>query len=233
MIEVCVDTSASLTAAVAGGADRIELCAALALGGLTPSAGFMAEAALCGVPVMAMIRPRAGDFVWSGSEVRQMEADIAETRAAGLAGVVLGASLPDGRLDADVLSRLVAAATGMDCTLHRAFDLTPDLGAALETAIALGFRRVLTSGGALNAGEGADRIAALIAQAKGRISIMPGSGVSAANAARFAALGTTELHASCTTAIPANSQAAAMGFGPAAERRTDAALVRALRQAVH
>ena len=126
-IEVCVDSAASLSAAVAGGADRVELCAALALGGLTPSAGFMAQAAGYGVPVLAMIRPRAGDFVFSTDEVAQMLTDIAAARAAGLAGVVLGASLPDGRLDRDMLAQLMRAAKGMDCTLHRAFDLTPDL----------------------------------------------------------------------------------------------------------
>ena len=111
-LEVCVDTLAGLEAAVAGGADRIELCAALALGGLTPSAGLMREAAGCGLPVLAMIRPRTGDFCWSGAEVRAMEAEIAAAREAGLAWVVLGASLPDGRLDLPVLRRLVEVARG-------------------------------------------------------------------------------------------------------------------------
>ncbi|MFN5999549.1 MAG: copper homeostasis protein CutC, partial [Paracoccaceae bacterium] len=111
-LEVCVDSAEGLAEAVAGGADRIELCAGLALGGLTPSAGLIALAAGCGVPVVAMIRPRAGDFVWSETEVAMMEAEIAAARAAGLAGVVLGASLPDGRLDVPVLQRLVAATRG-------------------------------------------------------------------------------------------------------------------------
>ena len=175
-LEVCVDTGAGLDEAVAGGADRIELCAALALGGLTPAAGLMAQAAGCPLPVMVMIRPRAGDFVWAEAEVGMMEAEIAATRAAGLAGVVLGTSLPDGRLDVPVLKRLVAAAEGMDLTLHRAIDLAPDMGQALEAVIGLGFRRVLTSGGEKTAEAGAARIAAVVTQATGRISIMPGFG---------------------------------------------------------
>ena len=99
-----------LAEAVAGGADRIELCAALALGGLTPSVGLIELAMRCGVPVVAMIRPRAGDFTWSEVEVAMMEAEIATVRTAGLHGVVLGASLPDGRLDLPVLLRLTGRA---------------------------------------------------------------------------------------------------------------------------
>lgn len=229
-IEVCVDCSAGLLAAVAGGADRIELCAALALGGLTPSHGLMAEAAGCGLPVLAMIRPRAGDFVWSEAELRGMLVDIAAARAAGLSGVVLGASLPDGRLDRLALQRLVSAAAGMDLTLHRCFDLTPDMGAALEVAVSLGFHRILTSGGGVTVEAGASRIAALVAQAQGRISVMPGGGVSPANAAKLMALGVTELHGSCSVALPMQGRAVDLGFGPALQRRTDADQVRALRR---
>ncbi len=105
LLEVCVDDAAGISAAAAGGADRIELCAALALGGLTPSAGLISLASECGLPCMAMIRPRAGDFVWSPAERRAMQAEIAAVRQAGLAGVVIGASLPDGRLDKDCLAR--------------------------------------------------------------------------------------------------------------------------------
>lgn len=231
-IEVCVDSAAGLAAAVDGGADRIELCSALALGGLTPSPGMMALAAGCGVPVLAMIRPRAGDFQWSEPEVRGMILDIDAARAAGLAGVVLGASLPDGQLDLAVLRRLVAAATGLDLTLHRCFDLVPDMGAALEAAISLGFRRILTSGGELAAETGAARIAALVVQAKGRISIMPGAGVSPLNAARLKGLGIVELHGSCSKGAQVNGRAVDLGFGPAEERRTDADQVRALRRAL-
>ena len=232
ILEVCVDTSASLAAAVAGGADRIELCSALTVGGLTPSAGFMAEGAACGLPVLAMIRPRAGDFVFSGAEVAQMRADIDAARKAGLTGVVLGANLPDGRLDLPVLTALLDSAMGMDCTLHRAFDLVPDQAEALEEAVSMGFSRILTSGAAQTAAEGAERIAGLHAQARGRITILPGSGISPINAGWFVAMGIRELHGSCATDHPAEGKAVSMGFGPAVERRTDAGLVRALRHAV-
>ncbi len=231
-LEVCVDTPEGLAAAVAGGADRIELCAALGLGGLTPSPGSLAEAAGCGVPVMVMIRPRAGDFHWSDAEIRAMEADIAAVRAAGLAGVVLGASLPDGRLDGQVLRRLAALAGGLDLTLHRCVDLVPDMGAALEAAVALGFRRILTSGGAATAIEGAAQLRALIGQAAGRISIMPGAGVTADNARLLIGLGASELHGSCSASVPVTGRGVDLGFGPAVERRTDAAVVRAVKRAM-
>ena len=231
-LEVCVDTAEGLAEAVAGGADRIELCAALALGGLTPSAGLIALAVRCGVPVVAMIRPRAGDFVWSETEVDMMEAEIAAMRAAGLHGVVLGASYPDGRLDLDVLRRLVAASAGMELVLHRAIDLTPDMGAALEEAVALGFHRILTSGGEVTAEAGAARIAALVAQAAGRITVMPGSGVNPQNAAALKGLGISELHASCSAQTPVTGRAVEMGFAPPVQRQTHADAVRALKTAL-
>lgn len=233
LIEICVDSAACLSAAVSGGADRIELCSALALGGLTPSAGFMDQAAGCGVPVMAMIRPRAGGFHWSEAELQQMETDIATARGLGLAGVVIGALDPGGRLDAPALTRLLQAADGLDCTLHRCFDLVPDPAAALEVACALGIPRVLTSGGAATAPEGAARIGALLAQAAGRIRIMPGAGVTAQTAPGLVALGARELHASCSVGLPQPGRIVDLGFAPATGRQTDAALVRALRAAVH
>jgi copper homeostasis protein len=230
ILEVCVESSAGLEAAVAGGADRVELCSALVLGGLTPSAGFMAEAAGCGVPVMAMIRPRAGDFVWSEAEVAAMEDDVAIARQAGLAGVVLGALRRDGALDGGVLARLVRAAGGMDLTLHRCFDMVPDKPAALEEAIRLGFRRILTSGGGVSVD--ADRIADLMGQAAGRIGIMPGAGVTVKNAAQLVGLGASELHGSCSVSVAGAGRGVALGFGPAVERRTDAATVRAVKRAM-
>lgn len=231
-LEVCFDTAEGLSQAVAGGADRIELCAALALGGLTPSVGLIEVAAGCGVPVVAMIRPRAGDFVWSEAEVAMMEAEIAAVRAAGLAGVVLGASLSDGRLDVPVLRRLVTASAGMDIVLHRCIDLAPDLAAALEEAVGLGFRRILTSGGELTAEAGAQRIATLVGQAAGRITVMPGSGVNPGNAARLKGLGITEIHASCSGATPATGRVVEMGFAPPVRRQIVADAVRALRAAL-
>ncbi|WP_238991793.1 copper homeostasis protein CutC [Gemmobacter caeruleus] len=228
LIEVCVDTAAGLAEAVAGGAGRIELCSALALGGLTPSAGLMRAAVAHHLPIRAMMRPRDGDFVWSAAERDAILHDIATARAAGLEGVVLGASHPDGRLDAAALSEMAAAAQGMGRTLHRCFDLVPDWQAALETAIALGFDHILTSGQALRAEDGFDRLVALRAQAAGRIVILPGSGITPANAARFAAAGFAELHASCAAEMPADPRVTAFGFAPPCPRQTRADRVAAL-----
>lgn len=233
LLEVCIDDLAGLEAAVEGGADRVELCSALALGGLTPSLGLMELAATFDMPCNAMIRPRAGDFVYSDEEIDIMLADIDAARNAGLAGVALGASLADGRLDRMVLQTLVRAAEGLDLTLHRAFDLVPNIAEAVEIAVKLGFSRILTSGGARTAIEGIDGLRQAIAVSKGRISIMPGSGVSAANARELRALGVTELHASCSSpADAASGKMLAFGFRSAEVRRTDPAKVQALRQAM-
>ena len=152
LLEVCVDSAEGLAAAIGGGADRIELCSSLELGGLTPSFGLMRFAARQPLPVYAMIRPRAGDFVFDANELAIMRDDIAMARESGLAGVVLGASRSDGRLDADMLAELVGHSYGMGLTLHRAFDCAgPDFGDALDLAIGLGFERILTSGGAASA----------------------------------------------------------------------------------
>lgn len=233
-LEVCVDDAAGIAAAARGGADRIELCSALALGGLTPSAGLMALAARSGLPAMAMIRPRAGDFIWSPAEREAMLAEIGAARAAGLAGVVIGASRPDGRLDGAVLAEQVAAAHGLETTLHRAIDLTPDPAPAMHLARDLGIRRVLSSGGAPSAALGIDRLAAMAEAAPG-VTVMPGGGVSEANAALFAArLPLREIHASCSVAapVPVLPQVAEFGFQPAGARVTDPTRIRALRRAL-
>ena len=229
LIEVCVDTLAGLQQACLGGAGRIELCSALDLGGLTPSVGLMRAAAGCGLPVLAMMRPRAGGFIWSEGEQAAICDDIAAARQAGLAGVVLGANLPDGRLDRPALARMLAGAAGMQATLHRCFDLVPDPATALEAAIDLGFQRVLTSGGALRAEAGLARLQALHAQAAGRIILMPGAGVSAANAMLFK--GFQELHASCSALSEADPGLARFGFSAPQTRETRAELVAALRYA--
>lgn len=233
LLEVCIDDLAGLDAAIEGGADRIELCSALALGGLTPSLGLMEVAGTFDIPCYAMIRPRAGDFVYSEEEIDVMLADIEAARNAGLAGVVLGASLADGRLDRFVLETLVKAAHGLDLTLHRAFDLVPSFPEAVEIAVKLGFSRILTSGGATTAFEGLGGLRQAVATANGRISIMPGSGVSAANAAEFLALGINDLHASCSA--PAKAAAGKLqdfGFQSDTARRTDVEKVRALKHAL-
>lgn len=228
LLEVCVEDASGLAAAIRGGAGRIELCSALALGGLTPSPGLMAEAARSPVPVMAMIRPRAGGFLWSAEDLRQMRADIAAARSAGLAGVVLGASRPDGRLDEWMLATLLQEAAGMDTTLHRCFDLTPDKPQALETAVHLGFRRILTSGGARAAPAGADTLQTLFQQAADRITLMPGAGIRPETLPALRHLPLREIHASCSMPEPEAVAVAALGFGPPERRVTSEPAVRAL-----
>ncbi|WP_181700184.1 copper homeostasis protein CutC [Chthonobacter albigriseus] len=233
LLEVCVEDADGLEAAIAGGADRIELCSALALGGLTPSPGLMRLAASAPIPVMAMIRPRSGDFQVDAATLDIMKGDIDAAREAGLAGVVFGASLADGRLDAETLATLVAHAEGLDLTLHRAFDLVPDLREALEVAIGVGFARVLTSGGASTAPEAGAVLAKLVEHARGRIVVMPGSGVRAENAgALVRATGAVEVHASCSVAAPVDARLLGFGFTAPSQRRTSRAAVAALRAAL-
>lgn len=211
-LEVCVDNAAGLEAAIAGGADRVELCAALDCGGLTPSYGLMHEAARAPIPVYAMIRPRAGSFVFSAQEVAVMTSDIDAARQAGLAGVVLGASLPDGALDCELLKVLCDAASGLHKTLHRAFDLVPDQTTALEQAVALGFGRILTSGGAESALAGIEQLIKLVEISDDRISIMPGGGVRPELVAAFWEIGIREFHASCSTVAEDDARLVSFGF---------------------
>ena len=231
LLEVCVEDIAGLAAAIAGGADRIELCSALAVGGLTPSAGLMAAAARTPIPAYAMIRPRAGSFVYSADELVVMTADIDTARQLGLPGVVLGASLPDGRLDHDMLAALVTHAGDLGKTLHRAFDLVPDVEEAVELAISLGFERILTSGCEKTAVEGIAVLEQAIAVAAGRISIMPGSGVNIRTiGALWPRLPISEVHASCSAAeTETDERLLAFGFSAPSMRRTDTATVAALK----
>ncbi len=207
LLEVCVETVAGIGAAVAGGADRIELCAALSVGGLTPSASLIRAAAAAPLPAHLLARPRAGGFAYGAAEQALVAEDIRDAADAGLAGVVIGASTPDYRLDTMVLSQWIAqvralgAARGvpLSLTLHRAFDLVHDPAAALEQAIALGFDRILTSGCAPRAIDGVATLAALQAQAAGRIVLLAGSGVTPAVVPAILATGIREVHASART----------------------------------
>lgn len=234
LLEVCVDDTAGLAAAIAGGADRIELCAALELGGLTPTPGLMALASRAPIPVRAMVRSRPGDFVFSERDIEAMLGDIAAIRAAGLSGVVLGASLPDGRLDIDTLRNLMAASAGLDTTLHRAVDLVPDLAEAVEQAVALGFDTILTSGGATDVLAGVVTIALAHRIANGRLTIMAGAGVNETTAPQLLArVKLNALHSSCSDTAPlASAPATRLGFDSPARKATTAAKVAALKAAI-
>ncbi|OHV77494.1 copper homeostasis protein CutC [Rhizobium sp. LCM 4573] len=231
LLEVCVDSPQGLAAAIKGGADRIELCSALDVGGLTPSPGLMVLAAQAPIPVYAMIRPRAGSFVFDGDDEKTVMADIHAVRAAGLAGVVIGANRPDMTLDLPLLQRLMERAEGLGVTLHRAFDLTPDPNAALEQAVDLGVERILTSGLAVNSSEGLDILKRLVRQASGRVSIMPGGGVNLATVERVVTeTGASEIHSSCRRLVEnEDERASAFGFQPPRSYATDAGIVKEMR----
>lgn len=233
-LEICVDDPVSLEAAVAGGADRIELCSALELGGLTPSPAFLARAVATGVPVHAMIRPRAGDFIYAHSEIAVMLKDIRDALAAGAAGVVVGAARGDGRLDRESLGRFRDAASGGAMVLHRVVDLTPDPVEAVEQACALGVDKILSSGGATHAAEGIPVLKRMVEAAAARLSVIAGAGISPANAAQIArATGVHELHGSASQQpAPPDPQLMRFGFASAPRRRTDAETVRQLRRAL-
>ncbi|MFG2007038.1 copper homeostasis protein CutC [Spirillospora sp. NPDC048911] len=195
--EICIDSVEGAMAAEKAGAHRVELCAALFDGGITPSLGTVraAVAAVSSIRVHVIIRPRGGDFIFDAHEADAMEHDVALAREAGAHGVVIGALTPEGEIDRAITTRLIEAAGGLPITFHRAFDMTADPFAALETLIDLGIDRVLTSGQEVSVLEGAPLIAELVERAGDRIVVMPGGGVTERNAARIVAeTGVSEIH---------------------------------------
>lgn len=202
LFEACVESVAEAVAAERGGAGRVELCVDLAVDGTTPPAEMIRDArrALT-IPVMVLVRPRAGDFHYSAAEVTGMIADIERARANGAAGLVIGALDADGAVDRAVMARFLAAARPMSVTFHRAFDVVPDRAAALETLISLGVDRVLTSGGAPSAEEGVRELRHLVEEAAGRIVILAGGRIRFGNAAAIVqATGVREIHAHTSAA---------------------------------
>ena len=199
LIEAAVDSSAAALAAVEAGAERIELCADLDAGGLTPPAERLAELRpKLAVPILPMIRSRGGDFEYDVGEMDTMLAQLDELRALGADGFVFGALCGDGSIDTAATSRIIDAADGLPVVFHRAFDRSPDLSASLHVLIGLGIGRVLTSGGAERAILGVDRLASLMRESRGRIGILPGGGIDGGNVHEIAArTGLTEVHARC------------------------------------
>jgi copper homeostasis protein len=234
ILEICVDDAAGVDAAVAGGADRIELCSALELGGLTPSAALLDHALRAGCPIHMMIRPRAGGFVYGEDDVTLMVEEIGEALVRGAAGVVVGAVWPDGGLDREALARFRDAARDATIVLHRAIDLVPDPVAAVGEAIALGYDKILSSGGALTAVEGMTTLAAMVAAAGDRLSIIAGAGVRPDNVGRIVAgTGVSEVHGSASRPGPEPDAATLrLGFATGPRRATDQAIVQRLRTAL-
>lgn len=197
LLEIAADSLASALSAERAGAHRIELCAALVEGGLTPSAAAIAMAReQLRIPLHVLIRPRAGDFVYTAQELELMRRDIVHCRQLGCDGVVLGVLDGNAAVDVPAMRRLLGDAGEMAVTFHRAIDVVADSAAALEQVIALGCQRVLTSGGADHAVAGAATIAQHVRQADGRIRVMAGAGLSRANVAQLVAqTGVSEVHA--------------------------------------
>jgi len=197
LVEAAVETLDSAFAAERAGADRIELCGNLSVGGTTPDAGLIAGIAeRTRLPVFVLIRPRTGDFVYSDDEVDQMVRDTELSGRLGIAGIVTGVLTRRGRVDVERTRTLVKAAAGLPVTFHRAIDSAVDLPAALEEVIEAGASRVLTSGGAATAVESVDLIAALVGQARERITVIAGGGIREHNVRDvIARTGVREVHA--------------------------------------
>ncbi len=185
-IEVCCGSVDDAVEAEKGGADRVELNSAIFLGGLTPSLGSIIEAKeRLNIPVMVMIRPRAGGFCYTQAEMAVMLHDTKLAVEHGVDGLAFGILTPDGSVDAERCKRIIELAQGRQTVFHRAFDVTPDPLKALDQLVDLGFSRVLTSGQERTVLEGIETIKKLIIHAGGRIEILPGSGLRPHNIRAF------------------------------------------------
>lgn len=163
ILEVCVDSYASAMAAIAGGADRLELCSALAVGGLTPSPVLLRQIReVSNVPIRCLMRTRGGDFLYTREEIRQMALEIQLLKQEGADGFVIGCLTADGHLDKDAMNPLLEAADGAGLTLHRCIDVSRDLVRTYQDAATLGIDTVLTSGGAGTCLAGMETIRQLI-----------------------------------------------------------------------
>jgi copper homeostasis protein len=198
LLEVCVASVDDALVAVAGGADRLELNSALALGGLTPPAGLMAEVrSRATVPIVAMVRPRPGGFCYSPTDFDVMLRDTRELLSAHADGLAFGILTERGELDVPRCRRLRELIGDGQAVFHRAFDVTPDPFAALEALVELRFTRFMTSGQQARASDGAPLIAELIRRAAGRIDILPAGGINSSSVADLIArTGCDQIHAS-------------------------------------
>jgi copper homeostasis protein len=217
LLEISVQTVEAAQAAERGGADRVELCADLSVGGLTPPRELLRAArAAVRIPIFSMVRPRAGDFAYSPAEFDGMKHAIAVARECGMNGVVLGILHKDHRVDVERTRELVELARPLPVTFHRAFDECsrkrsgddcPDLSQALEDVVRTGAARILTSGGAKSALAGAARLRTLVEAAGNRLIILPGAGISAENLAEVARqTAAPEFHSGLSSMLPYSSR---------------------------
>ena len=244
LLEVCVDSLASARAAKQGGADRLEFCSALAVGGLTPYADLLRQIkAELDLPVRCLMRPRAGDFLYTRDEIELLCRQIGTLRDAGADGFVIGALTPEGALDLPAMRALLDACGGAPVTLHRCIDVSRDLCGTYRAAAALGIDTVLTSGGAESCRKGAAQLAALLRlrDTLNGPEILIGAGVSAAviDELRAALPGARAFHASCKTLLDSGMtfrrEGVPMGLPGLDEwhiQQTDAEAVRAAKDAV-
>lgn len=241
-LEICLEDVAGAILAEEAGADRVEVCSALSEGGVTPSIGAVRRvlASTSRIGVQVLIRPRGGDFVFSPEETEVMLEDVRQLARLPRTGFVVGALTPDGEVDSGFLKRLldVCGDVGGDgpVTFHRAFDACADLPVALETLSGLGVDRVLTSGGAATALEGAPMLKALVQQAAGRIGILAGGGVRPANVAELVRItGVREVHCRATRNVltAARFGNASLGYDEGSRLVTSGAAVMAMRAALN
>jgi copper homeostasis protein len=204
LLEISVETLGAAQAAERAGADRIELCGDLSVGGITPSVALLsAVREQIHLPIFSMVRPRAGDFVYSATEFDSMKADIATAKSLGMNGVVLGILTNDLHVDIERTRRLVELADPLPVTFHRAFDDCRDPFQSLEDVIATGAARLLTSGAAPSAAEGTAVLAELVARAQDRLVILPGAGINPSNIVDIAKkIRATEFHSGLSSSLP-------------------------------
>ncbi|HWS30365.1 MAG TPA: copper homeostasis protein CutC [Clostridia bacterium] len=233
-IEVCCNTAADAFAAKEAGAARVELCSALALGGLTPSMGELSAARRADIEIAAIVRPREGGFCYNDIEFETMLADADAMLRSGADGIVFGILHPDGAVDTVRCAKMLEVIGNKTAVFHRAIDVTPDWRAAIDALSELGFDRILTSGQRPTAIEGAATIRKMMDYAAGRIGILPGSGIRLENAEAFVKqTGAAELHVSMRAFHPDASVAAnpSIHFGGDYEQgyaATDACALRKL-----
>ncbi len=229
LLEVCIDSIESARAAKQGGADRLEVCSSLAAGGTTPSFGLVEQClAEVELPVMMMIRPHDGGFVYSADDLRIMLADIRTAQSLGVQGVVFGALTEELRIHKQQCAQLVDAAGPLETTFHRAFDVAADPLATFDDIVGLGFDRLLSSGQAATAEQGVPLLRQLRQRADASFAVLPGAGVNESNAPRIVAeTGVGEVHASASVA-GAGQSTRSVAFGN--DRRiTSAEVVQAIK----